>query len=159
MNRIPVLALMALALAASACSGSAPTAPQAPTAPPASVPTAPVPPEPPAGSVAGSWVGDYDYVADPTDSDGFHCTGPATATFEQHEGAVSGVLNAVSPDCGFRDIRFEGRLEGTTLTGTMPGWFLDAHARGVLAGDALDITILNHYEYPSGTMRLKRKAR
>jgi hypothetical protein len=75
-----------------------------------------VPPEPPAGSVAGSWVGDY--VADP--SDGFDCTGPATATFEQHEGAVSGVLDAAPPDCAFRDIRFEGRLEGTTLTGSMP---------------------------------------
>ena len=152
MSRVSVVVLTALALATSACSGSAPTAPQPPIAPAPSVPS---PPEPPAGSVAGSWVGDY--VAEPFDCGS--STGPATATFEQHEGAVSGVLNAAPSDCAFRDIRFEGRLEGTTLTGTMPGWFPFAHARGVLAANALDLTILNHYGYASGTMHLKRMAR
>jgi hypothetical protein len=143
-----------LAVVAISCAGGG--TPAQPTVPatPGTVP----PPSPPGSSsanVAGTWVGTFD-TSDPADC---HTNTPASATFEQEEGTVRGVLSAVNA-CGLSAVVFDGGFQDGYLRGALTLGELSGSAVGTLSGGALELRTSDisggGFLVPAGVMHLHR---
>jgi len=93
-----------------------------------------------------------EYTADEIDCESSH--GPAHASFEQDDEYFSALLTAqTAPQqwCGFTDMRYEGRLDGDSLSGSVPA-FPSLPVTGALSMDGRELDL----EIGAGRMRLHR---
>lgn len=105
----------------------------------------------------GSWTGTFEpvHLAD--------CDGNtlATAELQQTGTAVTGILTATHNECGFAQVRVEGTVQGTTLTGTVAGGrFRAGTLSGYYYGGTFQLTLKSECPaspcVPGGQMHLHR---